>query len=317
MVPRLRDSYHPTSQSAINEFQAMLGIVLPADYMGFLLHSNGGIFHDTVMADDVTQVEELYGVNTGFDWSDLLTKARIVESVPSGYLPIGRSFTGEEIGICVSSEEFGKIRRFGGGGLLEDVMGEVDESLNLVASSFTRFMGSLSASPSDLSLTTADSETAELLFQLVEWDEIDQLKARLRVSGVRGTRDSNGATLLLHAAYLSRVEMLECLLECGEDVNAVDDNGDNAIAYAVNGGGVDSVVELGRLGAKIDAANSQGDTPLLTAIRNSQVRSAIALITLGADVNARSQAGATCDSLCISETVRQYVLPKLLDRRKA
>jgi cell wall assembly regulator SMI1 len=117
----------PLSENDIEKFEKSLNIKLPEDYKAFMLKNNGGkpeveigyyVFDFTDISrnqENSTALREFYSIvyekpdNYYIDIIDTYENYIEEEQLPKNILPIGDDPLGNEIGICVSGENYGKI----------------------------------------------------------------------------------------------------------------------------------------------------------------------------------------------------------------
>ena len=121
MKARAIDSFPAPTLDEIKRFEARNGVVLPEEYVEFLLASNGGLFTGEYAlvgppgGDRGDAIDLLYALNAPFDFWDLQTAAQDWrELCPNrrGFLPVGRDPYGNDYCLKVSRKLFGV---FGGG----------------------------------------------------------------------------------------------------------------------------------------------------------------------------------------------------------
>ena len=129
MKPVLLDSYQSVTQKDIARFEQQMGIALPEDYRSFLCRTNGGVFHDEVCTPDLVVVDGFYGLNSGFEWSDLeCVYERTREWISPKVLAIASSPSGDEIGVSLEEDTIGQILQFYHDASLVEFLEMVDES---------------------------------------------------------------------------------------------------------------------------------------------------------------------------------------------
>ena len=129
MKARVIDSFPAPTLDEIKRFEARNGVVLPEEYVEFLLVSNGGLFTGEYALvgppgdNRVDAIDLLYALNAPFEFWDLQTTTRDwKELCPNrrGFLPVGRDPYGSEYCLKVSRKLFGV---FGGGRKKTGVVG--------------------------------------------------------------------------------------------------------------------------------------------------------------------------------------------------
>ena len=220
MKARVIDSFPAPTLDEIKRFEARNGVVLPEEYVEFLLASNGGLFTGEYALvgppsdDRVDAIDLLYALNAPFDFWDLQTTTQDWKAdCPNGrgFLPVGRDPYGNEYCLKVSRKLFGV---FGGGrkktgvvGLRERETGEIWK----IADSFAAFLDNIYQS---------DGEETSPVCRIVEEGRVDGLKELLAQNAVDFAETSrNGLPLLTLAACRRQPEICRLLIEAGCDVD--------------------------------------------------------------------------------------------------
>jgi hypothetical protein len=147
MKPDLQDSNSPIQWSDIRDFERDLPAGLPDEYADFLLRRNGGVFHDDVCHPSGVAVREVYGLNTGFHWSDLrLVRQETAHWMPAEMLPIASGPLGDEVCLNFTGRKRGRVFVF-----YHDMIGDDPDSPTgkpkWLAEAFPEFLASLVTNP--------------------------------------------------------------------------------------------------------------------------------------------------------------------------
>jgi hypothetical protein len=321
MKPELVDSYAPVSYRKIANFERLLHRTLPDDYRAFLLRTNGGVYHDEVCTPRFVFVEQFYGLDTGYDWSDLRMIREATRGwIPDTYLHIATSAGGDQISLSLDPESLGCVHHYYADSGLSDLLSpdselsalfgnaSPDEDITLIASSFTEFLESLSVAPNvEREVDIRESPA----FQAIHLGATDRLSGLLCNGLDPNLQNDSKESLVARAAFKGRREILRVLLSSGGDPNIEDSKGANAGFYAVYADSLDCLQLLIANGLDINSRNHSGNTLLIEAIQRSAVRCAMKLLEVGADCTHRSKAGVSAISACINDDTKQYVLPVL------
>ena len=92
--------YRPAINSEIEEAEKLLGYKLPAEYISFLLEFNAAIPEDNVFDEDLT-----VSVDRFIPVSEIATRAKKVDGLPEGAIPIAEATSGNLIYFKKASEE--------------------------------------------------------------------------------------------------------------------------------------------------------------------------------------------------------------------
>ncbi|UKZ61196.1 uncharacterized protein TrAtP1_002466 [Trichoderma atroviride] len=144
----------------------------------------------------------------------------------------------------------------------------------------------------DVNAVTSDYRTA-LLIAVTE-QQLDIVKALLKLNADLTLRDSSNRTPLLIAASLGNAEIFEVLLEQGADLDSQDEEGKTALHLALEAGNLaltKRLIELFKDKSLLDVQDSSGKTSLYQAAYSGMKLVIELLLEAGADVNIRSKAG--------------------------
>ena len=303
--PSLQDSYPVPSDRDIDAFENSIGFRLPDDYRTFLATVNGGVFHDEVLASDGSVVTDIYGLNTGFEWSDLAFARELTSDwVPADLLPIATTIASDQICLKEADGSIWICEHE----VIEELL-DIFEPVKRLAGTFTEFLKALTISEDSVS----ELMTGDELVDAVLLGDTERLQRAFDERVDADYRSSEGKTLLIYAASRARVAVIDLLISKGASLSATDSRGYTAIFHAVFGDCVDTVALLVRRGADVNSIDRHGRPVLIEALSRNALRSALKLIELGAHVNAQSSSGETALGLCSSDDdARKYVLPTLL-----
>ena len=110
---RFKTSNPAANESALRDFEAVLGFDLPTDYRAFLLQQNGGQPEDgvfSVASWGTSVVQEFFGVGSVPPGSSLQAALESVEDLlPEGIIPIGCEPGGVLLCIDLEHSKHGRI----------------------------------------------------------------------------------------------------------------------------------------------------------------------------------------------------------------
>lgn len=110
---KISESYSNIRVEDIERVELACNINLPLEYREFLLKHNGGNpeHHDYKLAGEFAgDFSHFYGIRVYPASSDLQTLyEEYQELIPSGYFPIGESYGGDVLCICLKESELGSI----------------------------------------------------------------------------------------------------------------------------------------------------------------------------------------------------------------
>lgn len=293
---KLRDHFAGTSERAIRDLESHIGHQLPGDYRGFLLKTNGGVFHDYAVIGEVS-VSDILAVDAGYDWADLKWNCDASRDwLPSNLLPVASNAGGESFVLKLDSPHRGRI-------CLLDSNNDM-KNLPVVAASFTDFINGIVLDPRALN----DDKIADAAFDAVDRDDIDGLRLQLNNGLPVDHRGEREETLLMHAAWKCRLEIMELLLERGASINAVDDRGHRPVFFAVFTHSPDALQLLIQNGGNPNDTNKDGQSVLMRAVDNASTRCVKELIRLGANVNYTSPDGKTVLQCCWDKDLKPLLV---------
>jgi len=108
----------PVDEEELLGVERRTGVTIPPEYREFILSHNGGspVPADFLIYDrdgkvvDEDTVQGFYGVKTGVTYNDIeRTYGMFLGRMPSTLLPIAEDPGGNQICICVSGEDIGKM----------------------------------------------------------------------------------------------------------------------------------------------------------------------------------------------------------------
>jgi len=99
------------------------------------------------------------------------------------------------------------------------------------------------------------------------------------------TANNQGATPLMIASSWGSLEMAQELLTRGSNPNTSDFNKNTPLSYAASGGHLKLVQELLEAGSNVNQVNDRSETPLILAVRSNQPKVIRALVKSGASLD--------------------------------
>jgi len=149
---RILDAVLPVGEEEVARVEHTIGVAIPPEYRTFLFSSNGGfpepanfpIVDSEGKVIERNVIQSFYGVGTGHTYSDLERKYRMFhDRVPSNLLPIASDPGGNQICICVSGDDFGKIFFWDHEREQEEGVAPTYDNVLFVADGFRAFLASL------------------------------------------------------------------------------------------------------------------------------------------------------------------------------
>ncbi len=276
------DSFPSPTPEELREFEIQTGLVLPDQYVAFLLKTNGGSFVNwpaDVGTDEVDAIDLLYGFNAPLDFYNLQEQFNDYKldfyeyRKLRGYLPIGHDPFGGLFCIQAKHRKRSMIYHY----QLWD-----EEFEYKAAASFDEFLDRLY-------VRSANEEKTPLLHQ-IERGDYGQVKAILASQNFDFNERSArlGLTPLALASRTGSAKICELLINAGFSVNAKSDSGLTPLHLA---GSSDVIRLLVKSGADIDARNKEGFTPFLYKLNKCFDREASTLLELGAKYDAPNVEG--------------------------
>jgi len=138
-------SFDPIHRVDIDKFEITTGIILPDEYVKFLLTHNGGYIRPYAFYFDDEGIQELGLVNFFFgliseeSWYSLYENyQQSRQKLPERMLPIADTGVGNLICISLSGIDCGNIFY-----MLHEIIPENEDNIRYVASSLTEFRDSL------------------------------------------------------------------------------------------------------------------------------------------------------------------------------
>lgn len=185
------------------------------------------------------------------------------------------------------AESFDIVRIILGEALLADSTNDIPEHGNSGAQHDLEDMTLL-----DVNVETSDSKTA--LFIAVTEQELDIVKALLKLDADLTSTDNLGRTPLLQALNLGNEEIFDVLLEKGADIDSQDNQGSTALHFVLNSNNValtERLIGLFKNKSKLDVQDASGNTPLHRAAYNGRKAAVELLLEAKANPNIQSEAG--------------------------
>ncbi|KAF3056934.1 Serine/threonine-protein phosphatase 6 regulatory ankyrin repeat subunit B [Trichoderma lentiforme] len=202
------------------------------------------------------------------------------------------------------AESFDIVRTFLGETLLADSTNDPPDHGNAGARHDLEDMTLL-----DVNVETSDSKTA-LLIAVTE-QQLDIVKALLKLDADLTSRNSSGRTPLLEAANLGNEEIFDALLEKGANIDSKDNDGSTAlhlVLVADNLTLTERLIGLFNDKSMLDVQNASGSTPLHRAAFHGRKAAVELLLQAKANPNIQSKAGR----LPIHEGCDDYKITLLL-----
>ena len=110
---KITESYPKISVEDIEQVELACEVKLPREYREFILKHNGGgpEHHDYKLSGEYAgDFSHFYGIREYPASSDLRTMLEEYrELIPSGYFPIGESYGGDVLCVCLEQSELGSI----------------------------------------------------------------------------------------------------------------------------------------------------------------------------------------------------------------
>ncbi|KAJ4854426.1 ankyrin repeats (3 copies) domain-containing protein [Trichoderma breve] len=144
----------------------------------------------------------------------------------------------------------------------------------------------------DVNAKTSDSRTA-LLIAVTE-QQLDIVKALLKLDADLTSRGVSSRTPLLEAVNLENTEIFEALLEKGADIDSQDEDGNTALHLILNTRNLaftTRLIELFENESMLDVQDASGNTPLHRAAYNGLETVVELLLQAKANPNIQSKAG--------------------------
>ncbi|HVU88356.1 MAG TPA: ankyrin repeat domain-containing protein [Pirellulales bacterium] len=253
----LHDSEEPPlDRLAIEELELVLGVLLPADYVDFLLAFNGGRLEPWAhfdMPHPTTFVsggalpgffgEPGNGVNGLGAYSKMFR-----DRLPENYLAIADGPSQDLVVLKFHSpREFAGVWYWNSSAFW---ISEEEQSMYWVADTFHGFLRMLTP---DVALPT---ETTDV-YQAIEQNDSDAVRRFLSKGRAIEERNDRGWTLLTCAAHYGYPRVVKLLLEHGADPHARDHKGKTPLHHAAKAS-LDCVKLLLAAGADIKARDNEG-----------------------------------------------------------
>ncbi|OPB40882.1 hypothetical protein A0O28_0009630 [Trichoderma guizhouense] len=161
----------------------------------------------------------------------------------------------------------------------------------------------------DVNVETSDSKTA-LLIAVTE-QQLDIVKALLKLDADLTSRNSSGRTPLLEAVNLGNEEIFDALLEKGADIDSQDNDGSTALHLVLNADNLtftERLIGLFNDKSMLGVQDASGSTPLHRAAFHGRKAAVELLLQAKANPNIQSKAGR----LPIHEGCDDYKITLLL-----
>ncbi|MBX3413283.1 MAG: SMI1/KNR4 family protein [Pirellulales bacterium] len=262
IIELLQDSLDPPlTRATLKTLQSKLGLSLPADYVEFLLHFNGGWFQKPVMfyvpdtdrwSDGVCVSEFLGESGEELGSGSLSLNANLYEGrIPAGYLTIANCGGLDSILLYVDdgTANFGHVYFWDG---TEEAEGD---NIHWVAESFTEFLSMLMYDTyfDDL----RDEQETLPIFLAIERGRAPEVERYLAAGNDIETRNAKGLTLLAAAVHYTWPKIVNQLLIAGADPNSKDHEGKTPLHHAAQCS-LDCVKLLVSAGADLQARDLAG-----------------------------------------------------------
>ena len=269
------DSFPSPTVDEIKDFETRNRIVLPDQYVKFLLSSNGGRCNggDAIvggLGGFVFALRLMYALNAPYEYWNLqssLNDKNIMYPKYRKFLPIGIDPYGNEFCMRASNRKKSDVW------LLDHETAEFDSRQ---ARSFDEFLGNLYQNPGRFRETSP-------ICQMIEAGRYEEFKSCLLANNVNFDEvGKDGCSLLSIAAWNKHPEICRLLIGAGFDVNKRDADGATALYLTTS---VDVIRILIESGADVEARANNGETPFARHIKYGYERSAIALLKFGARVD--------------------------------
>ncbi|PNP50515.1 hypothetical protein THARTR1_08731 [Trichoderma harzianum] len=144
----------------------------------------------------------------------------------------------------------------------------------------------------DVNAETSDSRTALLIAVMAE--QLDIVKALLKLDANLTSRGKSGRTPLLEAVDLENTEIFEALLEKGADIRSQDEEGNTALHLILKSNNLTltkRLIGLFKNESILDTQDASGHTPLHRAAYNGSVAFVELLVEAKANPNIQSNFG--------------------------
>ena len=269
------DSFPSPTVDEIKDFESRNRIVLPDQYVKFLLASNGGNCNggDALvggLGGYVFALQLMYALNAPYGFWDLqssLNNKNIMYPKYRKFLPIGIDPYGNEFCMRASNRKKSDVW------LLDHETAEFDSKQ---ANSFDEFIGNLYQNPGRFRETSP-------ICQMIEAGQYEEFKSCLLTNNVNFDEVGKyGLHLLSIAARNEHPDICRLLIGTGFDVNKRNADGSTALRLSTS---VDVIRILIESGADIEARANNGETPFAYHIKYGYERSAIELLKFGARVD--------------------------------
>ena len=277
----IADPFSSISMEELMQFEDSHNILLPDEYIKFLLNFNGGLFCNwpACVGDpnvSTLGIDMLFGINVPYKYADLhhelfLFRIEIDDEYP--ILPIGRDPFGNL--FCLKCTEKAKSEVY----LYDHESGAIED---IISQSFSSFIN-------NIYIYNRDSYETNPFFQAIESGDLNSIASYIDQTDFdHNTMSASGHSPLGYAAFHLQPRVCSLLLNANFNPNEFDQDHNAPLHWTA---GVSTTRLLLNAGGNIEIRNRNGETPLLSCLRRGKELAAIFLITRGADCKAHDNDG--------------------------